>query len=64
MNKYDSYAYTNGELTLSKIDCELMDILVTFGESIDCQGFDDGDYDTAMNSLHQLLNQKVKKGGA
>lgn len=49
--KYKSFQYRQGELILNSTERILMEILMKFGESVDSQGYDGGDYDTAMKLL-------------
>ncbi len=55
MGKYDSYKFRCGGQKLPKTEKELMNILIEFGESIDPQGFDGGDYDTAMQKILRIV---------
>ena len=59
---YDSYEIRCGGQKLeTTLEAGLMDILMEFGASVDCHGFDDGDYDTAMKALIQIFTTKEEK---
>lgn len=55
--KYDSYEDFIGKSKISPIEGKLMDILIEFGNSIDPHGSGDGDYDTAMLKLMELIKE-------
>lgn len=59
MKHYDSYRIRCGEQKLeSELEQKLISILMEFGEDIDFQGCDDGDYDTAMDALLKLIKEQ------
>ena len=54
--EYDAYKVRMGEQELgTQLELSLMQILTDFGETIDPQGYDDGDYDLAMYRLASLF---------
>lgn len=56
--KYDSYDIRHGFQKLeTELEKSFMDILMTFGKSID-NYYDDGDYDTAMDMLMKAFERK------
>ena len=57
MKKFNSYSFRCGALKLSKKETKLMNILMEFGESIDKQGYDSGDYDTAIEKLFLMIER-------
>ena len=60
--QYDSYEIRCGKQQLeTPLETALMDILMEFGASVDGHGFDDGDYDTAMQSLLRLIETEKEK---
>jgi len=55
--KIDSYEYRTGVLKLPHFEGKLVDILMEFGLGIDPQGYDDGDYDRAIERIKKLIKQ-------
>jgi hypothetical protein len=54
MSKYNSYEFrTNKKYreSLTKKERSLMIALIAFGETIDPNGYDDGDYDSAIEMI-------------
>lgn len=56
MKKYDSFLVRQGRIKLNDLERELMEVLMEFGKTIDSQDYDDGDYDTAMRDLLDIVN--------
>lgn len=62
MEKYDPYEFRMGNLILSKKDAEIMNILMDFGESVDGQGYDYGEYDIAFKSIQKIVKRAYLLG--
>jgi hypothetical protein len=60
MTDINSYAYRNGKQKLDTITGKLLDICMELGESIDPQGYDDGDYTTAIAKIKALVVETLK----
>jgi len=59
--RYDTHKIRHGEQELkTKIEKELIDILFEFADTIDPYGSDDGDYDTAMAKLQNILHRMIR----